>query len=78
MIDSARARGVSIDTDRLASQLGIPVVMTSASKREGIGQLKEAIKGQLELPGETMPRSSFARFVLPASGMAFVNPCLPT
>ena len=51
MIDSARSRGVSIDVDRLSSQLGVPVVCTSASKREGIGELKRVIKCQLEAPG---------------------------
>ena len=36
MIDSARARGVSIDVQRLSKQLGVPVICTSASKRDGI------------------------------------------
>ncbi len=52
MIDSARGRGVSIDVDRLSSQLGVPIVSTSASKREGIDELKQAIKRQLESPAD--------------------------
>ena len=52
MIDSARSRGVSVDVDRLSSQLGVPVVGTSASKREGIAELKQAIKRELESPAE--------------------------
>jgi ferrous iron transport protein B len=53
MFDSARARGTSIDVQRLSDQLGVPVICTSASKREGIGELKEAIKRGLQHHGKT-------------------------
>lgn len=52
MIDSARARGASIDVQRLSDQLGVPVICTSASKREGISELKEAIKRGLQHHGK--------------------------
>lgn len=47
MMDSARDRGLTLDLDRLSSRLGIPVVSTSASKREGIEELKHVIECQL-------------------------------
>ena len=53
MIDSARARGVSIDVQRLSKQLGVPMICTSASKREGISELKNAIKRGLQHHGAT-------------------------
>lgn len=43
MIDAARSRGLSIDCDTLAANLGVPVVAISASKREGIEPLRSAI-----------------------------------
>lgn len=54
MIDSAKSRALAIDIDRLSAQLGVPVVPTSASRREGIGDLKRAIRSQLEAPGDTL------------------------
>ena len=47
MIDVAQSRGVQIDVERLSEQLGVPVVATSAAKRTGIDQLKQAIADQL-------------------------------
>jgi len=43
MIDSARSRGMLIDCDKLAQNLGIPVVAISASRREGIDLLRSEI-----------------------------------
>ena len=43
MVDAAEARGLKIDADRLAENLGIPVVLVSASKRRGIGALREVL-----------------------------------
>ncbi|MFK8114431.1 MAG: ferrous iron transport protein B [Rubripirellula sp.] len=62
MIDTANARGIAIDIDHLSKQLGVPVVATSATKRNGITELKEAISELLANP----PEVTQAR-LLPAS-----------
>jgi len=43
MIDAARSRDLSVDCETLAANLGVPVIAISASKREGIEQLRLAI-----------------------------------
>jgi ferrous iron transport protein B len=47
MIDAARNRGMTIDCDRLAKALGVPVVPISASRREGIEVLRKQIVASL-------------------------------
>ncbi|MGB0599114.1 MAG: ferrous iron transport protein B [Rubripirellula sp.] len=51
MIDSSSSRGVTINTERLSEQLGVPVVATSATKRRGIDELRHAIESQLNIDG---------------------------
>jgi ferrous iron transport protein B len=48
MWDSAERAGVRIDTKLLSSELGIPVVLTSASRREGLDELKTAVLSKLD------------------------------
>jgi ferrous iron transport protein B len=43
MIDVARGQGIRIDTDRLARQLGVPVVSIQANKQKGFERLKKVI-----------------------------------
>jgi len=43
MIDVAEAEGISIDTERLSKELGVPVVPTAASSGRGIAELKEVL-----------------------------------
>ncbi len=43
MSDTAEARGLRIDRDRLERQLGVPVVRTIARRREGIDDLLRAV-----------------------------------
>ncbi len=43
MYDVVEARGDKIDIDALSSHLGAPIVKTSATKKEGMDELKEAI-----------------------------------
>lgn len=43
MMDAVKRRGIAIDTDQLARQLGCPVVPITAAKKEGIRQLQAAI-----------------------------------
>lgn len=48
MMDAASDKGITIDTERLSSLLGLPVVPTVARRKEGIGELKEAVFRELE------------------------------
>ena len=50
MIDSANGRGMEINLAGLSEQLGVPVIATSASKRQGIVELKDAMLRQLRSP----------------------------
>jgi len=51
MMDAAEAAGLRIDIERLAAQLGCPVVPVVAVKREGIKALKQALaKAVVEKP----------------------------
>lgn len=43
MVDVARAKGLTIDVERLQQQLGVPVVEVQANRKLGIKQLKEAL-----------------------------------
>lgn len=47
MIDLARRRGLSFDLDRLAGELGLPVVAVSARHGEGIERLLELVDSHL-------------------------------
>lgn len=47
MMDSAKSKGIHIDSDELSKRLGIPVIETVATKKEGIDKLiEEALKVQ--------------------------------
>jgi len=45
MVDVAARRGLRIDTDALATRLGVPVVPTIAAQRVGAGQIAQACVG---------------------------------
>ena len=57
MIDVAKSRGMEIDVERLSTQLGVPVVATSAAKRTGIDKLKTVVAEQLKTSPEQHERS---------------------
>ncbi len=48
MMDSARERGLQIDVDALARQLGVPVVGISAARGEGLGHLRRLMEREIE------------------------------
>jgi ferrous iron transport protein B len=50
MIDVASAHGLTIDADRLARQLGVPVVPIQANRRKGLEELRKAITGAIDRP----------------------------
>ncbi|MBD3297650.1 MAG: iron transporter FeoB [candidate division Zixibacteria bacterium] len=43
LVDEARRKGMAIDADKLADELGVPVVSTVARSRRGIEELKEIV-----------------------------------
>jgi ferrous iron transport protein B len=50
MMDVARSRGLSIDADRLARQLGVPVVPVQANRRVGLDALRSALARAIDQP----------------------------
>lgn len=54
MIDVAEAQGVTIDAERLARQLGVPVVPIQANRGKGLNELKEAVSRAI---GSEAPRN---------------------
>lgn len=66
MWDSTASSGISIDVEALSKELGVPVIPTSASRREGLAELKQAIVQELTVAGKIPATSpgSFQRSVL--------------
>src|SRR5262249_52386173 len=62
MMDVAVVQGIRIDAERLARQLGVPVVPIQANKGKGLDRLKRAIADAAS-PALRAPRSTLARFV---------------
>jgi ferrous iron transport protein B len=58
MIDAATAAGLTIDTRLLSERLGVPVVVTSASRKQGLEDLKSAVVSTLQKPRS--PRGELA------------------
>jgi ferrous iron transport protein B len=56
MIDAAESRGLKIDIARLSENLGVPVFAVSASKRQGIDELKAGVVKWLDSPPEVVVR----------------------
>jgi ferrous iron transport protein B len=50
MMDVAHGQGITIDTPRLARQLGVAVVPMQANKKKGLAELKEALAAALAGP----------------------------
>jgi len=55
MWDAAQSSGVTIDVGKLSQKLGVPVIPTSASRREGLTELKQAIVEELTARGGPVP-----------------------
>ncbi len=62
MWDAAQRAGLKIDCVELSSRLGMPVVPTSASRREGLSELREAA---VRLLRSATPASSHQDFLSP-------------
>lgn len=50
MIDAADSRGLKIDVQQLSENLGVPVFAVSASKRQGIDELRAGVVATLQHP----------------------------
>jgi len=50
LMDEADRAGVTVDTDRLAEALGIPVISMVATRGQGLSRLKAALEGSLHAP----------------------------
>jgi ferrous iron transport protein B len=50
MIDVAEAQGLTIDADRLAKELGVPVVPIRANRRRGLDKLQQAVAAAADAP----------------------------
>jgi len=59
MMDAAAARQVTIDVERLAGQLGVPVVPMQANKRVGMDQLRSALVSASQAEDRVIPESPF-------------------
>lgn len=65
MWDAAGGSGVSIDAGQLSKKLGVPVVPTSASRREGLTELRKTVVSELMArSGRTSPSDSFGTSLL--------------
>ncbi|MEW4487281.1 ferrous iron transport protein B [Thalassoglobus sp. JC818] len=62
MWDVANSRGVQIDVEQLSERLGVPVVTTSAHRREGIEGVTAAVLQAVENPGTKAVRLFPAEF----------------
>jgi ferrous iron transport protein B len=51
MMDLASSRGLKLDLDILARELGVPIVPTVAVKKEGISQLLKLVEKELQISG---------------------------
>jgi ferrous iron transport protein B len=50
MIDASKSKGIQIDVQKLAEQLGCPVICAVASEGRGIEEIKQAIAGAVTHP----------------------------
>ena len=50
LMDQARRKGLQVDTHRLSEALGVPVVGTSASRKQGLAELRAAVRWAAEHP----------------------------
>jgi ferrous iron transport protein B len=55
MIDEARKKGIRIDVDGLSRRLGVPVIPTVATRKEGMDALRAAVGKALHEPGRFAP-----------------------
>ena len=65
MWDRVGAEGLTVNADLISKRLGVPVVCTSANKRKGIDELRQAIEQTLSAPAKQPNSSQLARSHFP-------------
>ncbi|MGD1278449.1 MAG: ferrous iron transport protein B [Tepidisphaeraceae bacterium] len=76
MMDVAERRGLHVSPQRLAKQLGVPVVPVVAHKRKGIEQLKRAILEAkvAPMPDWPLPQEMREELLLVGGGLGLLTP----
>ena len=67
MWDRLTSERLTVDSVLLSQRLGVPVVCTSANKRQGIDQLRKAIEQALSAPAPMPQPGQLARAMFPAA-----------
>ena len=67
MWDRLTSERLTVDSGLLSQRLGVPVVCTSANKRQGIDQLRKAIEQTLSAPAPMPQPGQMARAMFPAA-----------
>ena len=67
MWDRLTSERLTVDSGLLSQRLGVPVVCTSANKRQGIDQLRKAIEQTLSAPAPMPQPGQLARAMFPAA-----------
>ena len=65
MWDRLTSEGLTVDAELLSQRLGVPVICTSANKRQGIDQLRKTIEQTLMAPSPTPLPQQLARSLFP-------------
>jgi ferrous iron transport protein B len=75
MMDIAERRGLRISAERLQLQLGVPVVAVVGHRREGIEELKKALKyaAIAPMPDWNLPDAMKEELVLVGGGLAILD-----
>ncbi len=74
LIDEAERKGITIDTNVLSRELGVPVVVTSAGKKQGLDRLQETVRSVCDgfsPMRPKMPESGEARQLVRAAQAIF-------
>ena len=72
MMDEARDRGIEIDIERLSEKLGVPVVVTTAIRRQGFDKLC----AEIPRAGRSHARVDYGPVI--EAGVTALEPLLPT
>lgn len=72
MMDAAKKRGILVDVQKLSTLLGIPVVLTAASGKKGLSDLKNAILTVCQNPPNAVMRPLY-----PKSAVDAIDTLLP-
>ncbi len=78
MTDIARQKGIKVQTDVLAQQLGVPVIVVNPRRNEGIDALKKAIAGICSDRQQQQPPLFTDTGIFPAPLIEAIKSFIPT